>query len=249
MQWNKTYGGTGDSWANSLVQTSDGGYAIAGNTNSFGAGSYDVYLVKTDAEGNIQWNQTYGGTGNDRVHALVQTGDGGYTLAGWTTSFGAGGSTAYLIKTDENGNMEWYGTYGGENSASHGMIQTIDGGYALASFTLYYGAGWGDFYLVKTDANGVMLWNMTYGGTDWDGAYDLVQTSDGGYALAGYTWSFGAGGYDVYFLKTDLNGNISVEGRGEFGLAWATPTMNTITLVKDGAVPWSLVRVQIWKKR
>jgi len=102
--WNKTYGKTNRDFAEALVQTADGGYALAGRTESFGAGSLDFWLVKTDANGNMQWNKTYGGTSEDRANALVQTTDGGYAIAGYTTSFGAGDEDAWLIKTDAAGN-------------------------------------------------------------------------------------------------------------------------------------------------
>lgn len=98
-QWNKTYGGTDSDVAYALVQTSDGGYALAGLTYSFGVGQGDFWLVKTDASGNAQWNKTYGGASNDFADALVQTIDGGYALAGVTESFGAGGDDLWLVKT------------------------------------------------------------------------------------------------------------------------------------------------------
>jgi hypothetical protein len=101
--WSRTYGGTNDDKAYALVQTGDGGFAIAGSTDSFGAGGYDFWLVKTDASGNMQWNKTYGGTGDDEAYALVQTGDGGYALAGYTESFGAGHYDFWLVKTDAGG--------------------------------------------------------------------------------------------------------------------------------------------------
>jgi hypothetical protein len=101
--WSKTYGGTSTDWVFVLVQTVDGGYAIAGYTDSFGAGSNDFCLVKTDAAGNAQWNRTYGGTDDDHALALVQTVDGGYALAGYTDSFGAGNSDFWLVKTDADG--------------------------------------------------------------------------------------------------------------------------------------------------
>ncbi len=102
--WSETYGGTGtDAGTGDLIQTSDGGYAISGDTNSFGAGGNDYWLIKTDADGNMQWNKTYGGTGTDAGWTLIQTIDGGYTLAGYTSSFGAGGTDFYFVKTDEYG--------------------------------------------------------------------------------------------------------------------------------------------------
>jgi predicted secreted protein len=206
--WNKTYGGTNDDHASALVQTSDGGYALAGYTNSFGAGGYDFWLVKTDASGTMQWNITYGGTNEDLALALVQTSGGGYALAGSTRSFGVSNADAWLVKTDEFGNMQWNKTYGGANYEFFDtIVQTGDGGYALAGYTNSFGAGGYDFWLVKTDASGNAQWNKTYGGTSDDSATSVVQTADGGYALAGSTSSFGAGGYDFWLVKTDASGN------------------------------------------
>jgi len=98
--WSKTYGGTGEDTARALIRTVDGGYALAGYTDSFGAGYRDFWLVKIDSSGNMQWNKTYGGTGWDYAYALVQTGDGGYALAGLTSSLGAGSGDFWLVKTD-----------------------------------------------------------------------------------------------------------------------------------------------------
>jgi len=148
-EWNRTYGGTGDESAQALVQTSDGGYALAGVTGSFGAGESDFWLVKTDANGNEEWNKTYGGTGSDFARALVRTVDGGYALAGHTYSFGAGESDFWLVKTDASGNAQWNKTYGGiDVDVAYALVQTVDGGYALAGQTSL-GVGSGDFWLVK----------------------------------------------------------------------------------------------------
>jgi hypothetical protein len=207
--WSKTYGGTSNDEAHALVQTGDGGYALAGSTRSFGAGDNDFWLVKTDAAGNALWNKTYGGTYSDGAYALVQTGDGGYALAGYTDSYGAGNGDFWLVKTDADGTALWNKTYGGTGyDYGYSVVLTGDGGYALAGRTDSYGVGNGDFWLVKTDAAGNMEWNKTCGGTANDGAYALVQTGDGGYALAGYTWSFGAGRYDFWLVKTDAAGTV-----------------------------------------
>jgi len=207
-QWNKTYGGTNDEEASSVVQTLDGGYALAGYTNSYGAGLYDLWLVKTNSTGAMQWNKTYGGTSYDTAHSLVQTVDSGYALAGETHSYGAGNYDSWLVKTNSTGGMQWNKTYGGTTEdLAHSLVQTGDGGYALAGSTYSFGAVLSDFWLVKTDSTGGMQWNKTYGGASYDRAYSLVQTCDGGYALTGYTFSFGAGGGDFWLVKTDSAGN------------------------------------------
>jgi hypothetical protein len=203
--WSQTYGGTSDDSASSLVSSSDGGYALAGSTKSFGAGDFDFWLVKTDAYGNMNWNKTYGGSKNDRAYELVETSDGGFAIAGYTYSFGAGESDFWLVKVDSQGNMEWNKTYGGaSHDFAYSLVSSSDGGYALAGSTKSFGAGGYDAWLVKTDEYGNVECIQTYGGASHDSALSLIETSDGGYALAGVSNSFG--GY--WLVKTDAIGNI-----------------------------------------
>jgi hypothetical protein len=207
--WSQTYGGSGDDEAYSVVQTGDGGYALAGYTNSSGAGSYDFWLIKTNSSGSMLWSQTYGGAGDDEAYSVVQSNDTGYAVAGYTDSYGAGETDAWLVKTDSSGNTQWSQTYGGRaQDGAYSVIQTSDGGYALAGYTDSYGAGSFDFWLVKTSSSGSMLWNQTYGGLGDDEAGCVIQTGDGGYVLAGYTNSFGAGSYDFWLVKTDSSGSM-----------------------------------------
>ncbi|MFZ8833546.1 MAG: T9SS type A sorting domain-containing protein [Candidatus Caldipriscus sp.] len=112
VRFAKTYGGSSAEHAYSVQQTSDGGYIVAAYTNSFGAGDWDIFLVRTDAFGNVQWAKTYGGTGNDYAYSFQQTSDGGYILAGWINSFGAGSWDIFLVKTDANGNIGSCGIVG-----------------------------------------------------------------------------------------------------------------------------------------
>ncbi len=234
------------------METSEGGYALAGDTSSFGAGDMDFWLVKTDSDGNEQWNQTYGGADLDSANSMIQTGDGGYAIAGHTSSFGGGGPDFWLVKTDSNGNMHWNQTYGGTNyDFAYSVVQTGDGGYAIAGHTESFGVGAYDLWLVKTDSDGNEEWNQTYGGTDSDSAYSMVQTSSGGYAIAGSTNSFGAGDMDFWLVKTDSNGKPSFTDWMTdwflYGLAWTDSTNNTISLYRGKTdFYWNYVRVRIW---
>ncbi len=210
QNWTQTYGNQGDSSgdteAYALVQTNDGGYALAGFTDSTGPGVYDFYLVKTDSSGNEQWAQSYGGTGDNEAYALAQTNDSGYILAGYTTE--NGGRQILLVKTYSNGTQEWSQTYGGPgDTEANAIIQTSDGGYVVAGTTDTAGNGGLDFFLMNVDSNGVELWNQTYGYAGDDVAYSLIQTSDGGYALAGYSYSFTDDYNNFFLVKTDANGN------------------------------------------
>jgi hypothetical protein len=206
-EWTHPYGGANWDGAQSLVQAGDGGYVMAGSTLSYGAGGYDFLLVKTDANGNMQWNKPYGGSNDDMAYSVVQASDGGYAIAGWTKSYRVGGPDFCLVKTDASGNTQWSRTYGGTGSNyARSVVRTSDGGYAIAGFTSPGGSF--NFMLVKTDASGNMQWSKTYGGDYWERAYSVVQTSDGGYALAGYTESYGAGSEDFWLVKTDSSGNM-----------------------------------------
>jgi len=150
FEWNQTYGDTNADSARSVVQTMDGGYALAGETMSFHAAGLEVWLIKTDASGNHQWNQTYGGLNSDSARSVVQTADGGITIAGYTQSFGAGSSDAWLIKTDASGNHQWNQTHGGSSAdRGYSVVQTADGGYAIAGETYSFGAGNYDFWLIN----------------------------------------------------------------------------------------------------
>jgi len=204
----KTIGGPAIEAGKSLIQTSDGGYAITGATTSFGAGEADVYVVKLDANGNLQWTKTIGGKKEDVGTSLIQTSDGGYAIAGHTESFGEGEADVYVVKLDAKGNLQWTKTIGGpETEEGRSLIQTSDGGYAITGYTKSFGAGDYDVYVVKLDAKGNLQWTKTIGGPESEIGNSLIQTSDGGYAIAGFTKSFGAGGDDVYVVKLDKNGD------------------------------------------
>jgi hypothetical protein len=207
--WARTYGDTAEDRGYSVRQTTDGGYVIAGATASFGAGGWDVYLIKTDAVGDTVWTRTYGGTGQDYGGSIQQTTDGGFIIAGQTTSFGAGSGDMYLIKTDASGDSIWTRTYGGAGWEMAGSVQqTTDGGYIISGYTDTFGAGLSDAYLVKTDAGGDTVWTRTYGGTGEEVCYSVQQTADGGYITAGVTTSFGAGLSDVYLIRADTSGDM-----------------------------------------
>ncbi len=202
--WSRTYGG--GSWDQPRIvrQTVDGGYVLAGYTNSFGDYAHDSWLVKTDTYGDSLWSHTYGETGSDDVcMSVVQTTDGGYALAGYSS--GAGGHDFRLIKTDEYGNQLWSHTYGGnENEYCNSVQQTIDEGYVLAGVMGHSAPTPQDAWLVKTDSSGNLQWSHIFGGNTPDLFYSVEQTTDGGYVLSGVT---NAGGYsNAWLVKTDSNG-------------------------------------------
>ena len=244
MEWNQTYDKGFHETARSLVETVDGGFALAGYINylTLGRGSpspsKDVWLVKTDKKGNMEWNKIYGGVESDSARSLILTSDGGYAIAGGTYSFGAGDNDFWLIKTDPSGNMEWNQTYGdiGTDSASC-VVQTNDGGFALAGSKESFDNTDTDFLLIKTDANGNMMWNQTYGETNIEYASSLVVTSDGGYAIAGSTGSYEfLGSRDYWLIKTDTNGNMewNQTHRGPDSESASIEQLSSLVMTSDG---------------
>jgi arginine repressor len=206
--WTKTIGGSSDDFAHSIIQSSDGGYVVAGVTYSFGAG-WDIYVVKLDSSGNVQWTKTIGGSYYDWAHSIIQSSDGGYVVAGETESFGAGVTDIYVVKLDSAGNVVWTKTIGGSSEdRAISIIQSSDGGYVVAGWTSSFGAGDVDIYVVKLDSAGNVVWTKTIGGSSDDFASSIIQSSDGGYVVAGDTESFGAGDVDIYVVKMDANGNV-----------------------------------------
>ena len=219
-EWNRTYGGVDKDMAYSVQQTSDGGYVLAGTTASYGTGEDGFWLIKTDANGDEEWNRTFGGEDSARGFSVQQTSDGGYILAGTTYSYGAGGHDVWLIRTDTNGDEQWNKTFGGVGTdLGESVQQTSDGGYIIAGLRDDE-AGKGGAWLIKTDTNGAEMWNRTFVG-NLDIAYSVQQTSDGGYILLvnshtespiNQTSNEGhCGGVPrsaIRLIKTNTNGNI-----------------------------------------
>jgi len=209
LDWYETYGGSDNDYAYSIQQTTDGGYIVAGYTDSYGAGYYDAYILKLQSDGSLDWYKTYGGSDYDYAYSIQQTTDGGYIVAGETYSFGTSGD-AYILKLKSDGSLDWQKTYGGGNyDYAYSIQQTTDGGYIVAGETYSFGNS-GDAYILKLQSDGSLDWQKTYGGSGGDFAYSIQQTTDGGYIVAGCRYSFGAGG-DVYILKLKSDGSLDWE--------------------------------------
>ena len=209
--WAQTYGGASSEYGKSVIETSDQAYLITGETGSYGSGDGDIWLIKTDMNGETLWTQTYGGTAYEHGHSVIETSDQAYLITGHTESYGSGGYDVWLIKTDINGETLWTQTYGG-TSDEHGysVIETSDQGYLITGDTRSYGSGGYDVWLIKTDMNGDTLWTQTYGGTSYDYGFSVIETSDQGYLINGDTRSYGSGGYDIWLIKTDWLGNTTL---------------------------------------
>ena len=209
VEWQRAYGGNYWDRATSIQQTSDGGYIVAGNTYSFGAGKSDFWVLRLSSDGGIEWQHAYGGSEFDDAHSIQQTSDGGYIVAGETYSFGAGKKDFWVLKLSSDGDIEWQHAYGGsEFDCAHSIQQTSDGGYIVAGHTMSFGAGSADVWVLKLNSTGEIEWKHSYGGGESDAAYSIHQTNDGGYIVAGHTISFGAGNLDIWVLKLSSDGEI-----------------------------------------
>ena len=202
-----TYGGINVDIGKCVRQTADNGYIFVGYTNSFGAGGYDVYLVKTDSSLQTQWTKTYGGTNWDFGNCVEQTSDGGYIICGSTYSYGNGDADYYLIKTNSMGDTMWTKTFGDTlEDVANSVIQTTDGGYILTGTTKSMGDTLGDIYTIKTDSFGDTLWTKKFGGPLLDYGNDILQTHTGDYIVGGETQNYGLGNSDGIIVKYSSSG-------------------------------------------
>lgn len=239
MQWTKTFGSTNNDFVGSLQQSNDGGYIISGYSSSFGAGNYDIYLVKTDSNGSLQWAKTFGGTNDDQGYSIKQSYDGGFIVIGKTNSFGTGGYDIYLLKTTSNGSLQWEKTFGGIGfDVGYSIQQVGDSGFVMAGYTGSFGAGAYDVYLVKISSDGNLQWSKTFGGANGEQGASVLQSADKGYIITGFTFSFGPGAYNSYLIKTDSNGNTGCNEISPNTIATIPTTIitNPATQVSSGGV-------------
>ena len=206
--WTRTVGGTGDDNARGVALASDGGFALCGTTDSYGAGYTDMYIVKLDASGSVSWTKTFGGSAGDVGAGIIRTSDNGYLAIGSTGSFGTGYSSIYVVRMNSAGDSLWAQTYGGTRADfGHGLTTAVDGGYILAGRTASYGAGFYDAYIVKIDTDGNFVWDNTFGSASDDYAYSVTNAMDGTYMLSGFTEVSPSRKYDAYVVKVDPGGN------------------------------------------
>jgi IPTL-CTERM motif len=204
--WAKGYGGTGTDVFSSVFPTADGGFIAAGTTNSFGAGGYDAWLVKVDADGNVVWQRTYGGAGDDKAYSVKPTLDGGYVVGGYTATPGGG----FVLKIDAGAQVIWQRTFAA-NSSINAVDLTADGGYIVA------GSTGNSAWTAKLDAVGNVTWQKTYSDalSASLGGSTIQPTVDGGYVLGG-TFFFAS--YASWVAKLDAGGGI-VWRRGFYSAA------------------------------
>jgi len=234
IQWQKCYGGSQIDYGNSIIQTSDGGYIFAGETESNDGdvsgnhgSDYDYWVVKLNDIGTIQWSRCYGGSSLDDATSIVQTSDGGYIVGGYTdsqdgdvTGYLGPNSEEWIVKLDNIGNIQWEKCFGGNagGTAAYSILQTSDGGYITAGNANGNGGivsgnhGGNDFWVVKFTDTGGLQWEKCYGGGNEDVAFSIVKTIDGKYAIGGYSVSTNGevtgnhGDNDFWVVKIDTNG-------------------------------------------
>jgi len=205
--WNKSFGGSGNDEAYSVIESKEG-YMIAGSTQHWDGMDYDFWLIKTDRDGNEIWNKTYGEKGDDIAEKIIQTNDGGYAIVGYTYSFNTPGDPDILVvKTDGKGELQWYKVLGGNKTEDGNDIIETDDGYLVSGITYSYETrgGW-DTWLVKIDKDGNEVWNKTYGWWDFEWNAYVIRIDDG-YMIAGYTLSTPTEWGDAYLIKVDKDGN------------------------------------------
>ena len=205
--WTRIFGGAGIDGGHYVEETSDSGFIITGFSASFGAGDVDLYLLRTDRDGNLLWSKTYGGVGGEEGNTVHQTVDGGFIVAGNTSSYPFGDANYWMLRTDANGDTLWTKVLGtSEGDWAQSVEQTIDGGFILAGHSFYFASNRSAVYLVKTDSLGNGQWTNHYIGSGTEYPSTVHQTPDGGYIVAGWTTSYGMGGSDIYLLKVDSLG-------------------------------------------
>ena len=262
IEWQKTYGGSGDDQGRAIIQTNDGGYAITGPSKSADGdgsnneGQHDHWILKLDNQGTIQWEKSYGFAGHDHSQSLLQTNDGGYFIGGYldvTASGGLGNETVttkhgvgefWAQKLDASGNLEWRRYFGGSsNDRIYKVLQAHDGNFLLIGssesedFDINNSNGSYDVWIVKIDTQGQMLWEKSFGGSGIDNGYAAVKTTDGNYLIAGTAISTDGnisaskGNSDAWVIKINDNGALLWEksfGGSSFDAAWAIDSGNGI---------------------
>ena len=199
--WSKTYGGEGYDGARCIRKTAGGGYIISGETESYGNGLLDIWILKIRSDGTEIWNKTYGGLKDDTCNDIIILPDNKYLIAGHTHSF-SDSWDAWIICIDSNGTEIWNKTFGGKkDDGASSIIQVNSTQYIITGYTKTYGKGEGDMWILKISSNGTEIWNKTFGGKKDDGGVWVEKTKDGNYVAIGYTSSYGKGQNDIWILK------------------------------------------------
>lgn len=209
VEWSIKIGGSGDERALDIKEAFDNCIIVSGFTTSNSFGGEDIYVCKLNKKGNVLWSKNFGGAADERADAILPTEDFGCLVAGGTRSFSQGEDDMWIIKLNAQGDKEWEKFIGGQGrDGAIDLLKTSDNHIMVLGITSSLGAGNTDVYLIKMDTAGNVLWSKTYGGSDYDWSWNIKETLDGGFIIAGDTRSFGAGQLDGYMIKTDNSGNL-----------------------------------------
>lgn len=231
--WNKTYAEVGDSAFRAILVSTTGDYVAAGYSASAGNGNYGLWLVKTDSNGTVMWNQAFSGVESDKAYALVASRDG-YVMVGETHANQEANADAFAAKTDLNGKLIWKKTYGGADfDVASTVTTTRDGGYLVVGFTFSYGKGQRDFWFFEIDDLGNVAWSRTCGGEGYEEAYAAVEVGDNEFIISGWTNSIGAGSYDFYVIRTRIVTTANGFDLGIFGYV-VLALLGTVIIVLFG---------------
>ena len=207
--WSNAIGGPYNDLGLSIQQTSDDGYIITGETTIVSQGNSDLFLIKTNEFGDVEWTRNYGGSGVERGNSIIITNDNCYVICGYTTSNSYGTLDVFLLKTDFTGDTIWTKAYGGTDlDCGMSVKQTNDYGFILSGYTKSFGAGDVDLYIIKTNDSGDTLWTRTYGGEGYDISCSVDITAENDFIIAGYGESFGSESIDVYLMKVNSLGDL-----------------------------------------
>ena len=206
--WSKTFGGLGEDNGVDIIDTKDSNKVILGNTNSYGKGSSDIWIMKLDNQGDTIWDTKYGGSGFDIANSMLMTSDTCYIIAGQTSSFSDGSLDAWIIKFNKDGKLMWQNTFGGNGTEGfRGIYQTDNQDLIMVGeYSSYFSKGSKDSYIVRTDRNGNKKWETFLGGKKADQAVSVSGSDEYGFILIGETASSGSGKNDIQFLAIDGNG-------------------------------------------
>jgi len=210
LLWSKTYGGTGNEYCYYVSTCTDGGFIMTGSTDSLSSGNGDLFLIKTDSDGNHQWSATVGGTGGDYGWYVLQADDGGFIVSGFSNSFGNGSWDGYIVKTNSAGTLQWTKVFAGTGGDElYGMNKTKDNGYIITGKTSTNSFGSSDIWLIKLNSNGDTTWTRQYGKATEDAGNAVKQTKDGGYIIAGDSHTYAnLGAHRAALVKTDSLGEM-----------------------------------------
>jgi hypothetical protein len=209
FQWQKNLSASENISAADILITTKGEIFILGTSETSGKITRDIIIIKTDANGNIIWKRSYGGVNEEAARKIIKAADGNFLITGSTKSFGQGLDDVYLIKIDSFGNIIWQKTYGGASfDGGMDILETDDNNILLLGFTDNFGARDRDFWLLKLDARGNIIWDKLYGGDNYEEPQAVIKSSDSNYIIAGHSASFGDVYHDAYAVKVNSDGEI-----------------------------------------